>query len=123
VRCWEDTMSAEAAQEGAAEDAAQRILAWVRDPQRVRGEVGSGFDPKRVDDYEVIVDTDRGQAVLLVRRERLVELSGSEAALDADLEILRAKGELVVNRGTGALSRQKRLPGVSKKLRFVFFRP
>jgi hypothetical protein len=123
VRCWEDTMAAEAAQKGAAEDATQRILAWVRDPQRVRGLVGDGFDPKRVDDYEVICDTARGQAVLLVRRERLVELSGSEAALDADLANLATKGDVIANRGTSEISRQKRLPGMSNKLRFVFFRP
>jgi hypothetical protein len=65
---------------------------------------------------------DRGEAVALVRRESLVEPAGGEAALDGALAHLKRIGALVPNRETGEITRQKRLAGTKKKLRFVFFR-
>jgi hypothetical protein len=75
-----------------------------------------------VDDYDVIHDRDRGEAVALAQRDRLVEVAGGEEALPAALDHAKQKGWLAPNLETGAVTRPKRLAGTDRKLRFVYFR-
>jgi hypothetical protein len=75
-----------------------------------------------VDDYDVVHDRDRGEAVALAQRDRLAEVAGGEEALPAALDHAKQKGWLAPNLETGAVTRPKRLAGTDRKLRFVYFR-
>jgi putative DNA primase/helicase len=118
----EATADREADAEAHAAEVAARIRRWIADDARFAATVGADFDPGRVDDYEVIHDRDRGEAVALVPRERLVEPAGGEQVLSAALEYVKQKGWLVPNQETGAVTRQKRFTGTNRKPRFVYFR-
>ncbi len=122
LRCWDDAMQAAATPETQAAEAAERVRQWIVGAKRV-ATVGRDFYPEKVDGYEVIHDRDRGEPVALVQRERLVKPAGGEAALAAALDHMKEKGWLLPNRDTGAVTRQKRFDGTTKKLRFVYILP
>jgi hypothetical protein len=121
-RCEDALREAAAGHEAHAAEIAERIHRWIADSARCAATVGADFDPERVDDYDVIHDRDRGEAVVLVQRDRLVEVAGGEQALSAALDYAKQKGWLAPNLETGAVTRQKRLAGTDRKLRFVYFR-
>ncbi len=120
LRCWEDAMQAAATPETRAAEAAERVRQWIVGAKRV-ATVGRDFYPEKVDGYEVIHDRDRGEPVALVQRDRLVAPAGGEAALTVALDHMKENGWLLPNRDTGAVTRQKRFDGTTKKLRFVYF--
>ena len=123
LRCCEDALrEAAAGPEGHAAEVAERIRRWIADGARCVATVGADFDPERVDDYDVVHDRDRGEAVALVQRDRLVEVAGGEEALFAALDQAKQKGWLAPNLETGAVTRPKRLAGTDRKPRFVYFR-
>jgi hypothetical protein len=53
--------------------------------------------------------------------KRLIGPAGNGVALDLALEHLEGKQLVIANRGKGEMTRQKRLAGTPRKLRFVFF--
>jgi hypothetical protein len=123
LRRREDALrEAAAGPEAHAAEIAERIRRWIADGARCAVTVGADFDPERVDDYDVVHDRDRGKAVALVQRDRLVEVVGDERALSAALDHAKQKGWLAPNLETGAVTRQKCFAGTDRKLRFVYFR-
>ncbi len=121
MRCWRDAMGQEARVEDAPEVVAERLRRWLGGAPR-RAAVGTDFDPRRLEKYEVVLDRDGDQPVALAQRKRLVGPAGGEAALDGALRLLLQRGEIVPNRETGEIPRQKRFAGTKTKLRFVFFK-
>jgi hypothetical protein len=121
LRCWDDAIRVVATPETRAAEAAARVRRWIVGAKRV-ATVGVDFYPEKVNGYEVIHDRDRGEAVALVQRDRLVAAAGGEAALTAALDYVVENGWLLPNRDTGAVTRQKRFDGTTQKLRFVYFR-
>ena len=120
LRCWRDAMEQEARAADAPLQVVERLRCWLRDAPE-RAVVDADFDPRRLNNYDVVLDRDAGVPVALAQRKRLAGIAGGEAPLDAALLLLRQRGDVVPNPKTGQVTRQKRFKGTGTKLRFVFF--
>jgi hypothetical protein len=120
LRCFQDVVQREASSETPVLEIVERIRSWIANAGQT-ATVGKDFEADRLEDYHVIHHRDGGELVALVQRKHLIPVAGSEAALGRALAKIKEQGMLKPNPSDGKILREKRLPDVKSKLRFVFF--
>jgi putative DNA primase/helicase len=120
LRCFQDVIQREASSETPVVEIVERIRSWIANAGQT-ATVGKGFEADQLEDYHVIYDRDGGELVALIQRKRLIPVAGSEAALGRALAKIKEQGMLNPGWSGGEMYRQKRLPGVTSKPRFLFF--